>query len=453
MRRGTSRQKLAMWSALYPYLGGKRRLCPLIFREIDRVVPHRLWSGLTFLDAFLGGGSVALYARAQGFKVIATDIAERAIIVGRALIENSRVRLTREDILRLAAPSNDPPDRVEQKYVPQVFTLEQARFLDRALGAAVRCKDPAKAALYRLLAIRVALLAHPMSQVRAGTIARVTSGGWESVSQHCVRHYVEGPKLTRTEKLWELAQQINAGVFEGEGRILKADILEVLPTIQADVVYFDPPYPGTVAHEREYRVLDEILEGTSLPVSPFSAKDGTAMVDELFKRATHIPVWVLSFGNAVAALGDLETRMQAHGRATRTVAIRYAHKQSVASKIKNALNQEFVVVGWDPEAAVLRRAVGLGFTKRDADPVVALHVDAHLRGPEGSAPGPLTGDAFEQSEPPEPEEAAADGREAVPELQPGVDVPDAVLGEAGLDGDGEGVPLGFSDHGGATVAE
>src|SRR2546425_2605948 len=147
MRRG---RRMKMWSALYPYLGGKRRLCSIIFREIDRVVPHRLWSGLTFLDAFLGGGSVALYTKAQGFKVIATDIAERAIIVGQALIENSRVRLTREDILRLAAPTDDLPGRVEREYVPKVFTREQARFLDRALGAAVRCKDPTKAALYRL---------------------------------------------------------------------------------------------------------------------------------------------------------------------------------------------------------------------------------------------------------------------------------------------------------------
>ncbi len=63
MRRGRSR-RLKMWSALYPYLGGKRRLCPLIFREIDRVVPRRLWPSLTFLDAFLGGGSVSLGAKA-----------------------------------------------------------------------------------------------------------------------------------------------------------------------------------------------------------------------------------------------------------------------------------------------------------------------------------------------------------------------------------------------------
>lgn len=145
--------------------------------------------------------------------------------------------------------------------------------------------------------------------------------------------------------------------------------------------------------------------------------------------------------------------MQAHGRATRTVAIRYAHKQSVASEIKNALNQEFVVVGWDPEAALLRRAVGLGLTERDADPVVALHVDAHLRGPEGSAPGPLTGDAFEQSESPKPEEAAADGRQAVAELQLRVDEPDPALAESGLDGDSEGFSFDSTAHEAVTLTE
>src|SRR5713101_6984270 len=101
MRRG---RRLKMWSALYPYLGGKRRLCPLIFREIDRILPRRTWRDLTFLDGFLGGGSVSLYAKAQGFRVVAMDIAERAITIGRALIENSRVRLTKEDVIRLAAP-------------------------------------------------------------------------------------------------------------------------------------------------------------------------------------------------------------------------------------------------------------------------------------------------------------------------------------------------------------
>src|SRR5688572_26783848 len=153
-----SRKKLTMWSALPPYLGGKRRLCPIIFREIDRIVPRRAWRDLMFLDAFHGGGSVSLFAKAQGFRVVACDIAERAIIIGKALIENCRVKLTREDVLRLLRPYDGPAGRVEATMAPAVFTRDQARFIDSALRVANETADPAKANLIRLLAMRMALL-------------------------------------------------------------------------------------------------------------------------------------------------------------------------------------------------------------------------------------------------------------------------------------------------------
>ena len=73
-------RRLGMWGALPPYLGGKRRLCGVILREIDRVVPRAQWGRMAFLDAFSGGGSVSLYAKAQGFSVTSCDIAERAIV-------------------------------------------------------------------------------------------------------------------------------------------------------------------------------------------------------------------------------------------------------------------------------------------------------------------------------------------------------------------------------------
>ena len=72
-------------------------------------------------------------------------------------------------------------------------------------------------------------------------------------------------------------------------------------------------------------------------------------MDDLLKCAAHIPIWILSFGNAVAGIQDLEAKMQTFGRSTHAIAVKYAHKESVASEIKKALNQEFVVVGWDPK--------------------------------------------------------------------------------------------------------
>jgi hypothetical protein len=116
--------------------------------------------------------------------------------------------------------------------------------------------------------------------VRPGTIHRLTTGEFENITQSCVHEYVDGLRLGRPDRLWRLAQQINGGIFQGEAKVMKADIIDTLPTIEADVAYFDPPYPGVASYKREYKIIDEILEGSSLPVSPFSAKNGAFCTDE-----------------------------------------------------------------------------------------------------------------------------------------------------------------------------
>jgi adenine-specific DNA methylase len=350
-----SRKRLAIWSALPPYLGGKRRLCPLIFREIDRIVPRRRWPELTLLDAFLGGGSVSLYGKAQGFEVVGTDIAERAIVIGRALIENSRIRLLPEDVLRILSDKSKRAGGIEKTMAPSVFTTKQAHFLDTALRVASETGDPAKAALIRLLAMRMALLCHAYSQVRKGTIHRVTTGEYESITESAAYHYIDGLRLATPARLQELARQINAGVFEGSGRILKANVLDVLPDIKADIAYFDPPYPGVMSYEREYKVIDQILEGTSHPTSPFTAKTGAAMLDTLFERATHIPVWLLSLGNAVVGPEELEAKMLRHGRKTKAITLKYQHLPAIATEEKKAQNRELLVIGVDPASKLVMR--------------------------------------------------------------------------------------------------
>ena len=217
-------------------------------------------------------------------------------------------------------------------------------------------RDSAKGALLRLLAVRVALLAHPMASVRPGTIHRLTTGEFESITPSCVGDYVDGLRLGRPERLWKLAERINGGVFQGEAKVMKTDIIETLPTIKADIAYFDPPYPGVASYEREYKIIDEILEGSSLPVSPFSAKGGASMLDLLFDRAGHIPVWILSLGNAEVTIEELERQMRSHGREVRATAVKYMHKASVASEEKRQQNREFILVGWDPKAQLLQKS-------------------------------------------------------------------------------------------------
>lgn len=198
-----------------------------------------------------------------------------------------------------------------------------------------------------------------MSQVRAGTIIRLSTGEYESITESCLYHYVDGLRLGRPSKLGELAERINAGVFEGRATVLKVDVMQQLPGIQADVAYFDPPYPGVMSYEKEYRVIDEILKGSSKPTNPFTARDGASMLDALFERATHIPVWILSLGNAVVGIEELEAKMTRLGRSTRSIAIKYAHLPAVATEEKTRENREFLVIGWDPYASVLAKPMSV----------------------------------------------------------------------------------------------
>jgi 16S rRNA G966 N2-methylase RsmD len=357
-RNGSTRRRYSFFDALIPYLGGKRRLAPLIFREIDRVVPREHWHNLAFLDAFLGGGSVSLYAKAQGFTVISTDIAARSIVIGQALIENSRVRLTREDLSRVLATVLAETTPNAMRFVPDVFTENVGAVLDRLFHAADHSPLRAKAALFRLLAIRAALLAHPMSQVRKGTAHRATEGAWESITPSCLSHYVNALRLDSVDHLWHLARKINAGVFEGRGQVIQGDVIQLLPGIAADVMYADPPYAAVMSYEREYRIIDQLLEGTTRSTSPFTARDGASMIDTLLERAQHIPIWVLSFGNAAVSLEELEAKMIRLGRRTKAIAIKYQHLPAVATDEKKASNREYLLIGVDPRSTLPLRLEG-----------------------------------------------------------------------------------------------
>src|SRR5207245_533129 len=253
-----------------------------------------------------------------------------------------------------------------------------------------------------------------------------TTGEWESITESCRYHYVEGLRLTTPAKLWEIAQQLNAGVFQGEAMIIQRNILDALPDIRADVAYFDPPYAGVMRYEKEYRIIDQLLEGTTRPTSPFTAKDGASMLDTLLERAGHIPVWLLSFGNEVTALEELEAKMVRLGRRTKAIAIKYQHLPAVAREEKKRENREFLVMGWNPDATPRRpnsvQGLGDDLHQSDIPDVVAgVQADLNLCGSQGAAACALTGDGLEERASSLTQEGAADLRRAIPELQAGVD--------------------------------
>ena len=333
-----------LFDALPAYLGGKRRLVPKIFGALATVVPPEEWPGQSFLDPFLGAGSVALYAKARGFQVVAGDLARRSVVVGEALIANDSLRLTRADTDGLfRTPAGAYPRLASEEFCPRVFTPGQAAFLDRALFWATRPDRPAaQRALLQLLLVKWVLRCQPMSSLTATDAAAAAAGDYDRVSPARLGHYVRSRGLIAPGAVWRLAEPINRGVFAGTGRVQQIDAVAFLESERGDVVYLDPPYPGTTPYEREYAVLDRLLEGSVRAPSAYSGR--RPPLEALFAAAEATPIWLISLNNAVFELDTLTAQVRRFRPHVRAVPIHYPHLRSLATEQKNAQHREFLLI-------------------------------------------------------------------------------------------------------------
>jgi hypothetical protein len=137
------------FQSLPSYFGGKRKLVKYIFKPIKK-------KDGVFVDAFLGGGSVSLYAKAKGYKVISNDIALRSLIIGKAIISNNSVKLESEDLARLFIETKHD-GFIKKNYCPKVFTTKIADFLDNAVVAARQVENETKRYLLLHLLIKFIL--------------------------------------------------------------------------------------------------------------------------------------------------------------------------------------------------------------------------------------------------------------------------------------------------------
>ena len=259
-----------LFDALPPYLGGKRRLVPLILADLAAELPAAEWPGTSFCDPMCGGGAVALAAKAQGFEVYASDRARRGAIVAAALIANSSVRLREADWL----PALRPDDlRANGAAAGQVFTAAQARRIDGLLTAAAARQAPTRA-LLELLAIKLVCRLFPMSLPNATDAARAAVGEYDTISPRRLGHYLRRDRWIQPAGLRTLATAINGGVIGGRGRAAQRDAHEAIAASPAAVIYLDPPPtpapPATAPTASSTRCWETIFPPPQRRASPIS---------------------------------------------------------------------------------------------------------------------------------------------------------------------------------------
>lgn len=339
--------RISYFDALVPYYGGKRRLLGRIFRYLPEPSVAAVLA-----DVFLGGGSVSLYAKARGYRVHCNDLADRSVLVGRALIANDRLTISAEDLLRLFVPNACNTGFIESQYCPDVVTSRHARFLDNALAVARGAAEP-KRSLLLLLCLKYLFRQRPMGNFGARTLMhQMEEGAWDEMNPSFVKKALVEEVTAHPKTIAEkLRRQVNRGVFAGAGpcTVSQLDAATFLSGVEADIAYMDPPYAGTLDYGKALKVVDHILLGaTPEPVaSPFSGAGWRAAMDELFAAGRHIPIWAISYGNAGGRGVDLDTLVEVVRRHRTDIdahEIQYEHCAGLAGADSRTRNRELLVI-------------------------------------------------------------------------------------------------------------
>jgi site-specific DNA-adenine methylase len=334
------------FEATIPYFGGKRKLCPRIFKEIARVYPREAWSKLGLVDPFLGGGAVSLYGKANGFAITCGDIAERSALIGEALIQNDSVMLGEDDLLRLFVSAEGNRHVIERSYVPDCFTEATARFLDNAFAAADGVADKTRRSLLRLLLLKYIFWMRPHSKFSSpGAFNRPFAEGRYDDIKATYKHAIAANASHPLPALRSLAKDINRAVMRGAQpcRAMKAQAPETIRVGRgAAILYLDPPYANTLRYEQEYEVIDNILGEQHSP-NPLSDRDGLGHFASLLEQCESYPLWVVSYGNASVELEAVRRAIERF-RPTRAVEIAYSHMNAVATQAKREANREFIIL-------------------------------------------------------------------------------------------------------------
>lgn len=338
--------KMKMYDALPPYFGGKRKLNPTIFSFAPSPA-----EAPRFVDAFIGGGSVSLYAKARGYQVFNNDLGQRSAIIGRALIENNKTRLTEHDVQRLFIET-DGPQFVQENFVPEVFMSKHGEFIDNALAYIDQMDDGPKKELLRLLMIKYIFFLRPYSKFSSPNAFNLPmeERRIEYIKQKTYHSHIKAALEPIIESLERIRKQINSGIMDNgvENRTNHGDVLEFMPGVEADVAYFDPPYANTLAYEEEYHILDQILRGETFKAqkSGFSTEESYHFIDQMLERSQHIPIWILSFGNG-GGKNDIQdlVRIMEKYKEVEAYKLKYQHIAAVATKEHREKSEEFIVIG------------------------------------------------------------------------------------------------------------
>ena len=283
-------------NGLPKFFGGKRKFVKLILAKSV---------GTTFADGFLGGGSVALYAKVQGFSVLCNDISFLSEQIGRAYIENNSMKLDNDDINRLFVPAESRSNFILKHYAPNTFTTRHAKFFDNARFWIEKTNNPTRRNLLYCFLAKFILDVRPYGNFSTTYLSELAEQLDRCPADKIPEHsMIKSVSTIFTTPIYfyalKVMEKVNQSVLTNGKRnyFFRKDIFDFVDEIDADTLYLDPPYTGAASYEDYYGVLNSCLKGCKIKSekSVFNKEDGFKFLDKLLSKCGKFKRLILSFG-------------------------------------------------------------------------------------------------------------------------------------------------------------
>jgi len=262
---------------------------------------HNIWDILkeyefnSFFDAFAGSNVVGYFMKSKGKRVYTNDFMTISYITAKAIIENSRVLLDSNDVDFLLNNSNKE-SYISQKFKDLYFTAQDNLFLDKVRFNTSMLKGKYKQAVALSALVRSCMKKRPRGVFTF--VGHRYDDGREDIRKSLQDHFIDNVSI------------FNKAIFDNGNSCKAYNSSTQKLNIQADLVYFDPPYftPNSDNdYVRRYHFVEglaknweglEIQEHTKTKkfksyISPFSKrKEAYTAFENLIKQ----------YGNSIIAI-------------------------------------------------------------------------------------------------------------------------------------------------------
>lgn len=240
------------------YMGSKYKMLPFLWESIKDL------EFKTALDAFSGSGCVSYMLKQKGIEVYSNDFMSFSATFTKALIENSTVRLNKNDVTFLTAINPKAKKFISTTFKDLYFDDVDNEFLDNLVANISLLDDDYKKAL------AFGAISRACMKKRARGIFTYVGARYDDGRRDL--------QLTLQEHFLENVENFNNAVFDNgySNKSFNSDIFDL--KVKADLVYFDPPYLTSKSdndYTRRYHFVEGLVknwEGLDIDLSTKTKK-------------------------------------------------------------------------------------------------------------------------------------------------------------------------------------